>query len=47
MGNHEHLLVEPAEFVGLHYNSIRRIVAKGRKARQPPRAWRASEQTSQ
>lgn len=39
-------LAQLAEFFGLHYSSISRIVAKGRKARQPPGAGRASEQTS-
>jgi hypothetical protein len=32
-----------AEFLGLQRSSISRIVAKGRKAHQLPRAWRASE----
>ncbi len=39
-------LAQLAQFFGLHYSSISRIVAKDRKARQPPGAGNASEQMS-
>lgn len=39
-------LAQLAQFFGLHYSSISRIVAKDRKARQPPGAGDASEQMS-
>jgi hypothetical protein len=39
-------LAQLAQFFGLHYSSISRIVAKDRKARQPSGAGNASEQMS-